>query len=240
MKVLTWNILASEWIDNELTKKIGKEEICNSKKRLDRIMSYIDDTKPDIILLQEVMPMEYKKLHSKWSGLYNISKICRKTWYGINGKCGNVTMIHKTVITNNQISHKKCEHALYTIYKSKNKECLVLNIHLDDQDVKTRYAQKEDILLQIKDAKNVIIGGDFNHAYQKNSKLYDFPGYTIHNTECATYYMNRKMNIDNILTKGFKPIPYSVCPNYPTTEKSGIHIYGSDHLPILMEIGSLM
>jgi hypothetical protein len=53
---------------------------------------------------------------------------------------------------------------------------------------------------------------------------------------CPTYYIERKMNIDNILTKGFQKAPLSKCNWYPTRVEDGFKEYGSDHLPVLVEV----
>ena len=85
-----------------------------------------------------------------------------------------------------------------------------------------------------KDCNN-IIAGDFNHEYKKKCKLYNTPGFETHNL-CPTYYIERKMNIDNILTKGFQKAPLSKCNWYPTRVEDGFKEYGSDHLPVFVEV----
>ena len=75
----------------------------------------------------------------------------------------------------------------------------------------------------------------FNQQYKSNSKLYNTPGFTTHNL-CATYYIERKMNIDNILTSGFKKVQGSKCQWYPTNIEEGLLEYGSDHMPVIIEV----
>jgi hypothetical protein len=44
------------------------------------------------------------------------------------------------------------------------------------------------------------------------------------------------MNIDNILTNGFKKIQGSKCQLYPKNIEEGLIEYGSDHLPVIIEV----
>jgi hypothetical protein len=79
--------------------------------------------------------------------------------------------------------------------------------------------------------KYCIIAGDFNQEYKPSSKLYTIPGFTAHNL-CPTYYVEKTMNIDNILTKGFTSMKEEKCNLIPLNVESGLKLYGSDHLPI--------
>jgi len=237
MKVLTWNILASEWIDKTLIRRVEKEVACNTNNRIEQIIKYIIEKNPDIILLQEVMPSEYKKISKKLNDRYSVNKLRGIDWYGTTGESGNVTLLRRDIISENGVTHEILEFGLHTKCRYKNKEVHVLNVHLDDQSIKKRYKQREEILSRLGDAKAIIIGGDFNHEYKKNTSFYNLPEYTLHNTECATYYISRKMNVDNILTKGFELTRNLQCPKYPEDEVSGLLKYGSDHLPIMIDIG---
>ena len=44
------------------------------------------------------------------------------------------------------------------------------------------------------------------------------------------------MNIDNILTSGFKKVQGSKCHWYPTNIEEGLLEYGSDHMPVIIEV----
>jgi endonuclease/exonuclease/phosphatase family metal-dependent hydrolase len=118
----------------------------------------------------------------------------------------------------------------------KNRPCDIFNIHLDDQSPQKRYKQWDDLhAVSRKEGCGSIIAGDFNHQYRKKCPLYNTPGFEAHNL-CPTYYIERKMNIDNILTKGFKKAPLSKCNWYPTRIEDGFKEYGSDHLPVIVEV----
>jgi hypothetical protein len=74
------------------------------------------------------------------------------------------------------------------------------------------------------------LGGDFNQEYKESSPLYRYKGLTVHN-KCVTYFVEKNMNIDNILTKGFT-VSKNSCPYVPTNVTEGLRIYGSDHIPV--------
>jgi len=82
-----------------------------------------------------------------------------------------------------------------------------------------------------------ILGGDFNEEYSTNSYIYTLPKFIVHNKECSTYYIDGKINIDNIMTRGFiAENNKQECFQYPISMEEGMLEYGSDHLPIIVEI----
>jgi hypothetical protein len=83
----------------------------------------------------------------------------------------------------------------------------------------------------------ILLGGDFNEEYSTNSYIYNLPKFIVHNKKCSTYYIDGKMNIDNIMTRGFiVKSNIKKCFQYPISMEEGILEYGSDHLPIIVEI----
>jgi endonuclease/exonuclease/phosphatase family metal-dependent hydrolase len=236
MKVLTWNILASEWIDNKTYKMINKKEL-NANTRINRILQYILKHDATIIMLQEVMPMEYKKLTRLFQDRYIITPLNRIDWDDAKNHSGNVTLLNKSEFSNTHMQHYPLEFGVCTKCVYKNKICRIFNIHFNDLSISDRYRQRDSIMQTLEDTQHCIIGGDFNHQYNKNTKFYNISNYNIHNTSCPTYYIERRMNIDNILTKGFQLIPVSQCPKYPDDIENGFVEYGSDHLPIMIELG---
>jgi len=237
MKILTWNILASEWVKKSYYPGVKQSVLFNRKGRFDRICALLREADPDIIMLQEVMKKEYSKLVSKFEDQYIISGLKQMVWYNTtSAESGNVTLLRRTMFSSDKINHIPQEYGLYTQCEYKNKACDIFNIHLDDQSNAKRHAQWAHLhsLPRSSSCAN-IIAGDFNHPYRKDSKLYCVPGYTVHNL-CSTYYIERKMNIDNILTKGMVRPKHSQCVLYPTTIEEGFRTYGSDHLPVLVEV----
>ena len=55
MKILTWNILASEWIKQSYYPKVDKSVVFNRKSRFAQICKILNEYDADIIMLQEVM-----------------------------------------------------------------------------------------------------------------------------------------------------------------------------------------
>jgi len=80
MKVLAWNILADEFVEEY--KDIP--EMLNRKQRKKKILKILHDTNADIMLLQEVMRSEYNSFSSeyhmilsknvKWQGKQSYTK----------------------------------------------------------------------------------------------------------------------------------------------------------------------
>ena len=66
VKVLSWNILASEWITKEDYPDIKQAELFNSKKRIKTIIDKLKTYNSDIMLLQEVMPDAYKVINKSF------------------------------------------------------------------------------------------------------------------------------------------------------------------------------
>jgi endonuclease/exonuclease/phosphatase family metal-dependent hydrolase len=106
----------------------------------------------------------------------------------------------------------------------------IYNIHLDDVSVNKRIAQMKQIRPRIEKESRVIVGGDFNQAYDKRHPVYRLTDLMAHN-KCVTYFVEKNMNIDNILTKGFS-VTKDTCQFVPSTVTEGVKHYGSDHIPV--------
>jgi hypothetical protein len=89
----------------------------------------------------------------------------------------------------------------------------------------------EQIKPEMNKEKCVILGGDFNQEYSKSCPIYQLPKFNIHN-HCITYFVEKNMNIDNILTKGFV-VSNDKCSFVPGTVSEGLKHYGSDHIPVI-------
>ncbi len=111
-----------------------------------------------------------------------------------------------------------------------------MNVHLDDLFGQTRNKQINYLRPLISKFNFCILGGDLNQEYNKKSKLFDIDKMIVHNDKCISYYIENKMNIDNILTKGYNKTKQIECPYVPITRSDVIEYYGSDHLPITIDI----
>jgi endonuclease/exonuclease/phosphatase family metal-dependent hydrolase len=229
MIILSWNILASEYIEKQYYKNINNTILFNN--RSNKIYDILLLVNADVILLQEVMPEEYRKILKIFSD-YHISPLNSLTWYGIKGESGNVSLFKKSMFK--RVKHNLLDFGIYSKCIYKNKLIHIINLHLDDESKRKRYEQINSLHPIILKEKICIIGGDFNHSYKKNSRLYKIDKFMVHNF-CISYMDNKRMNVDNILTKGFID-NIDNCENYHGSLKNEIKYYGSDHLPIFTNV----
>jgi endonuclease/exonuclease/phosphatase family metal-dependent hydrolase len=240
MRILSWNILASEWIKGAYYPKIDKKILFDREARLKRILTVLTESNADIILLQEVMPLEYKTLKRHLQKKYITAPLIAIQWkYSPKesaSESGNTTFLRRTLYAKANLHFSALDFGLVTELP----KMAIINVHLDDLSGQTRNKQIEEIKELLYKKPKCILAGDFNQIYRKNSKLYSLPDFTVHNIECPTYYIEEKMNIDNILTRGFATFSLNnkahKCMIYPLTMNEGIEMYGSDHLPVVIDI----
>lgn len=230
MKILSWNILASEWIKSSYYPNVDKKILFNRTNRFKQILKHILELDPDIMLLQEVMKLEYSKLFKKFTSKYYISDLDPINWGNHICESGNVSFFRKTKFKN--IEHFPLKFGIYSICTYKNIKINICNIHLDDISLNKRLNQINTLKHGFENFKLCLIAGDFNQQYTANNRIYKIPHFTVHN-KCSSYYIEKKMNIDNILSKGFIEVK-NICPLYPNTIEEGLQYIGSDHLPIFI------
>ena len=220
MKVLAWNILADEFVEEKYYKDIL--EMLNRKQRKKNILKILNDTNADIMLLQEVMRSEYNSFSSEYHMI--LSKNVK--WQGKQSYTKNVILLRKSFTINSTIllEFGVGVHCLYM-----NKPLLIFSIHLDDLSHSLRMKQISSLLDIVNSCGeiDVIIGGDFNEIYSSTlyKKLKDF---NILNNK-PTYLMDSTC-IDNIITKG---IHFKVHVDTITDYKKQMIECGSDHLPVI-------
>ena len=222
MKILSWNILASEWIKKSYYPTVTDPILFKRDKRIHLISDKLREESADIVFLQEVMPMEYRQLYQNFHRTYRLSKLSRILWDKPLSESGNLIMIKKRMF--DSWNESSFDHGIYV----RINQLHLFNVHLDDVSYYKRKKQLDQ--LPFHDKKYVILAGDFNQSYHKDSALYQLPGFTAHN-KCSSYYVEKKMNIDNILTKGFDS-SLDGCEYLPTSVEEGLHLYGSDHIPV--------
>jgi endonuclease/exonuclease/phosphatase family metal-dependent hydrolase len=267
MKIMTWNILASEWIKKSYYPNVTETVLFDRKNRFKRILEKIILENPDVLMLQEVMQMEYKLLSDHLRSRYHVSYLSPINWSKKEGQpilseSGNITLLKKSVFKSIHEQPLPGNFGLYSsalysptmkkkslsksISKSKSTSKTypvhLFNIHLHDLFGQTRTKQMNVIkpFSEQETTAHCILAGDFNQEYNPHSKLYAIPGFTVHN-KCKTYYIKKNMNIDNILSKGFKEnIQYDMAPSsclsLPAEIETGFKLYGSDHLPVIKHL----
>jgi len=225
---MTWNILASEWIEPEYYPTVKDFQVMDSDKRIELIVKKLMTENADTILLQEVTDTHYDLLYKHFNKSYYISSLRPIRWDNSPSTSGNITLVRKT-------SCKKiAEYPLDFGVFVKADQVAIYNVHLDDVSFRKRKKQLDLLRPSIGKEKYVILGGDFNQEYKPNCGLYQFPEVTVHNP-CVTYFVEKNMNIDNILTKGFM-VSNDRCSFVPGTVTEGLRIYGSDHIPVIATV----
>ena len=242
MKILSWNILANEFIHERYYPMIPTQLLFNRQKRQERIIETLKQTDADIMLLQEVMQSEYNLLDSEF----------HKSYYLVRGKyiqwlknkrsySGNVILIRKSMFSSaEQPIDLDFGLAIRCHLKHSEIPILILNVHLDDVLPKKRLQQLQEIEPLLSSNRNIILGGDFNEHYTSKAKLYNlikdyfFTSYNDH----PTYYIERQLSIDHIMLKGFETHKKTckVINQFGNAVLKQFTNYGSDHLPVLVTV----
>lgn len=243
MRIVSWNILSNEFIRKKDYPMINSKILFNRQQRLENIMRILIHLNGDIILLQEVMQPEYNILYKFFNNNYHIVRGENITWYGKKSYSGNVIFLRKNIFfassnsKNTDFLQANIDFGLYVKCYVNKKPLMILNVHLDDTTHKKRVSEIKSISDQLNEPQ-VILGGDFNQNYNKESQLYKLlekAGFKslIHE---PTYYIDKKICIDNIMTKGFNNEYQSqVINNFGDDIFKQFTAYGSDHLPIVVD-----
>jgi mRNA deadenylase 3'-5' endonuclease subunit Ccr4 len=99
MKIISWNILANEFIKKADYPMIKGKMLFNRKGRLTQITSILKNVNADVMLLQEVMQAEYNSLSETFEKEYYVIKGKNINWYNKKSYSGNVTFLRKNVFS---------------------------------------------------------------------------------------------------------------------------------------------
>lgn len=244
MKVISWNILADEFIAKKYYPTIPIK-LLDRKKRLKTIINRIKKEKTDVLLLQEVMIKEHKVLKDLFTHFF-VSDLIPVKWkypneYGKKSESGNVILLRKSLFSD--FKYILDDFCIVSCNYHNKRICFV-NVHLDDLLSSTRYNQIFRIINKTNIFNKVIIAGDFNQKYDKSSymykllKKYDF--YPSITNNDPTYFISKSQSIDNIFYKGFKLKSSSVSNECGKRTLDNIicqiNDYGSDHFPIIIQL----
>ena len=237
LKILSWNILADEFIKKRYYPMIPSDILLNRKERQIHIITILKHMDMDVMLLQEVMQAECNALAQTFQKTHHLIKGKNIKWQGKQSSSGNVILLRKSLF-------KIKEHIPLTFGVSlafgvgvqclyKNRPLLILNIHLDDLAKEKRLEQINAVLPYFSANEQIIVGGDFNEHYTTTSELYKAIGLKIMNKK-PTYYIEKKMCIDNIMVKGIalKHQSAYVLDSFEGDVVQQFLTYGSDHLPV--------
>jgi hypothetical protein len=242
MKILSWNILANEFIKKRYYPMIPPDILINRKNRQNQIIITLRQTNADVMLLQEVMQSEYNLLVHYFGKTHHIIRGKYISWQNKRSSSGNVTLLRKQSfgLPANFLINLKFGLIVQCYLKSgsSTQPIIIINVHLDDISHANRIDEIKELEPNINSIPNVILGGDFNEIYKADSTLYKSiksMGLKIFNNK-PSYYVERPMCIDNIMLKG--PIAKnksSVILNVAGTDIVSQYLtYGSDHLPVVV------
>jgi hypothetical protein len=155
--------------------------------------------------------------------------------HGKKNVCENIC----SVTSSTKITANKSALEIEDNSKDKLMPIDIINVHLDDISHAKRIAEIKSIEEEIRGAKRVILGGDFNQDYKPKSNLYKLliheMGLKIYIKD-PTYFIEKKMCIDHLMTKGFgKDSCGCVVNNFGDNVLQQFIEYGSDHLPIIIK-----
>lgn len=251
IKVLSWNILANEFIKKSYYPNLDINLLNNRNERIKIILNKLLNENPDIILLQEVMISEYNYLKKYLKKIYYFSKLIKINWdlnkYK-NTESGNIILYKKICFHKKNNSYDLIfDNKIYgicietQIKNDKNDKKIkflrIFNLHLDDTNWQTRLSQINLIRPQLEKIEYCIIGGDFNQQFNKSSKIYNIDKFTVTNTKNITYYIEKNMNIDNIFVKkNIFLIKNNMVNELKLSKKEIFSKYGSDHLPVIVTL----
>jgi hypothetical protein len=240
MKILSWNILANEFIARRYYPMIPSNVLFKRSERLQKIIQTLTLVNADVMLLQEVMLSEYNALCSQFSSKYNIIRSKPIIWQNERSHSYNVTLLNNSLFSLRGAEVKFMDFGLMvnsTFTKNYNIPISIINVHLDDLSHAKRKQQIRLLEPFLKTYHNIILGGDFNENYTASSPLYKSiksSGLKIMNDK-PTYYIKRKVCIDNIMLKGAAPHPsVDVINDFDNNIVNQFIAYGSDHLPLIV------
>jgi len=234
MKIISWNILADEFIKKRYYPMIPPEILLKRQQRQTQILLTLKHLDMDVLLLQEVMRGEYNQLAQAFQKTHHLLRGKNIKWQDKQSHSGNVIFLRKSLFSLPVIIPLEFGLGVQCTYQKR--PLLIYNVHLDDVSHQLRMKQMAELPM----TGPLIIGGDFNENYQVHhpTELYQRlkkAGLKIGNQK-PTYYIERKMCIDNILVKGLvlKHTSAVVPDDFQGDVVKQFMTYGSDHLPVVI------
>lgn len=243
MKILSWNILAQEFIESHYYPMIAAKVLFNDRQRQTRHLELLKQADADIILLQEVMPEECRVLEQEFQEKYHLVKGNPIKWEYIstNSSSGNVILVRKSMFVVHGVPlHFTCGLSIPVRLKHSDQPLTILNVHLEDSSPSKRLQQLYELQPLLHSDTHIIIGGDFNEHYTPTTKLYNTLKnfyFSTFNT-APTYYIGEIMCLDHIFLKGFETHRKTgqVINKFKNNIVGQFTNYGSDHLPVLLTV----
>jgi endonuclease/exonuclease/phosphatase family metal-dependent hydrolase len=244
MKILTWNLCASEFLVDDVSTTVAPEQVVHALDREARCLRMLAVLKThldaDVLLLQEVMPEECKRICAMFPS-HSATVGPRLQWYGSNQwSSSNLTLIRKPLAND---THAAFDASVFTgqpyyitdgaqINTSTDNSYAIVNVHLNDRHAIMRLDLLERMLKMTDRFKTCIIGGDFNEACVESSQLttalaaHGFK--PLCNADTITYIGNDGHDsIDQIAVRGYADTFNVQCSDYSDGR------FTSDHLLLM-------
>lgn len=221
LKIISWNLLANEFIDPSDYPAIPAEILYDRETRINRIIAFIlTHVDTDLFLFQEVMPMEADKLKAALNQ-YQAFISLPLAWYGETiWQSSNMIFVKAG-------KWNMCNLSFGLVITCENMS--IANIHLDDMDDNTRILQIRQLIAALSNTPTAIIGGDFNHEYDESSALYKClhdAQFNSHNFHITYRDKINASSIDQIATRNLGLF------NSYTVEPAE---FISDHFPVIVQ-----
>jgi mRNA deadenylase 3'-5' endonuclease subunit Ccr4 len=250
-RVLSWNILAQQYLKVEEYKHLEEKEkdfLLIWPNRLKVILDILHKTKADIIFLQEVtlatFVEDFTPLFTNFNYIVHINNKHRRN------TMGNAILFRKDMFTLIEShSRTKALHAKLSFSQSKDNINAVIclsNVHLTARIRAGESARMKEIVSATSiwlEEDNVIIGGDFNEEFQNPLGIattllqhgYKIPSYTEKDMSCCT--ATTVFRPDHILSKGniIKVVELPMILPLLDFPIPTLDI-PSDHLPIIQDL----
>lgn len=245
MKVVTWNILADQYIDFENLQvdypTISAKSL-SLDVRLPKILRWIRKSKGDIILLQEVTPPVRKALIEAFDERYWVGPLATHRGHEPNGtSSGTLSLVSRQIFP----EEPKYETKFFAGSQSATgitylPNLVLINVHFDWLVAERRKREARGVLRFVRTVHGpIIIGGDFNTGDDSlHRKFHAFvSGVRKHG---STFLCENPM-IDYIYVRDAKVTSQGSIRNDPVKNRSKcfqntLDKYGSDHYIVSTDI----
>ena len=245
MRVVTWNILADQYIDfDELQRDYPtiSAKSLSLDVRLPKILHWIQKSKADIILLQEVTPETRKALVHTFDKNYWVGPISTHRSPEPNGtSSGTLTLVSRRIYT----EEPEYETRFFAGSQSATgitylPNLAIVNVHFDWQIAERRKREARGVLRFARTIRDpIIIGGDFNT--DDDSLHRKFHSFVSGVRKQGSTFLCENPMIDHIYVRKAKITSKGSILNDPVNNRSNcfqktLSKYGSDHYMVATTI----
>lgn len=256
LKVVSFNVLAQNWIDDELKSHALDRRHLQRGYRVARQIESLQVCGADIILLQEVTPIVLRKFKEKLVDYHVPSCFCRMHWQPASPRDpvnGNAVIWRKGLFAGKakcdivELDRKAGNYAAMVTGTLANtgQHLRVISLHLEYGD-KERASKQFGRLFNGKNAvirnhKRVIVGGDFNMGGLSEEEFPVLSDIERHgfNDACSNLRThpfpidNDDKTLTHILARGMMLVtPGKTIKGGCSTIGDCLKRYGSDHYPV--------